>query len=136
MIKKIEETYNVLINHFDFLEYLYSSYLTFFLPQKKNLVKICWLLIMNPTFVTCHTWARRQGNDILTTSATMCKIKSHNFCTFGSMLLNKFKEDSKGLHKKKNHNLSQSCICCANKVDVRIWRYEASFLFLKCPHPI
>jgi hypothetical protein len=34
----------------------------------------------------------------------MCKIKSHIFCTFGSMLLNKFKEDSKGLHKKEATN--------------------------------
>lgn len=55
---------------------------------------------MHPTFVTCHIWVRRQGSDILATSATMCKIRSHILCTFGSMLLNKFKEDSKGLHKK------------------------------------
>jgi len=32
---------------------------------------------MNPTFVACHTWVRRQRNDMLTTSATMCKIRSH-----------------------------------------------------------
>lgn len=51
--------------------------------------------------MTCHIWAGRQGNDILTTSATMCKIRSHIHYTFRSMLLNMLKDDSKGLHKKE-----------------------------------
>jgi hypothetical protein len=116
----------------DFSEYLYSSYLIFF-SQKKSLVKICWLLIMNPTFMTCHTWAKRQGNDILTTSATMCKIRAHIFCTFGSMLLNKFKEDSKGLHKKETTNCHNHACVVPTKLMLEFESMKPLFFFLNAP---
>jgi hypothetical protein len=69
--------------------------------------------------MTCHIWARRQENDILTTSATICKIKSH-FLHISIIVVEQVQGGLKGVAQEGGNNLSQSCICCANKVDVRI----------------